>query len=138
MTSSKETTSIPWFPTDYLFACIDDAEEAARAAAELKSLGLHAQDMALVPGKEAVEDIESACEQCNLALRVLRFLWKFTVDEGIIFLDYAEEAESGHNILAVHIVDSGQLEKARQILFAHHAHRAEYWGHHGTITQLAP
>jgi hypothetical protein len=69
---------------------------------------------------------------------VLRFLWKFTVDEGIIFLDYSEEAESGHNILAVHIVDANKLEKARQILFSHHAHLVEYWGHHGTITQLSP
>jgi hypothetical protein len=138
MTNPPQTTSIPWFPTDYLFACIDDAQEAARAAAELKGLGFHAQDLALVPGKEAVETVETACEHCNLALRVLRFLWKFTVDEGLIFLDYSEEAESGHNLLAIHVVDSGQLEQARQVLSAHHAHVIECWGHHGTITRLLP
>ncbi len=129
-------TGIPWFPSDYIFACIDNPGDAAAAARALHEAGFHAEQIQLLSGEAALQRIETECEQCNLVQRALRFLWRWTTDEGVVMQDLAEEAHAGHNIVAVHVTAPERARDANRILAAHHAHRVEYWGHHGVLTQL--
>ena len=138
MPEGGKEPGFPWFPTDYIFACIDNREEAARAVQDLRGAGFHAEDVYLVGGQEATTRIEIACEHCNLVLRALRFLWKFMSDEGLLLQDYATEARAGHSILAVHVTEPDRVEEVRRILAKHHARRMEYWSHNAVITELAP
>jgi hypothetical protein len=45
MTATREETEIPWFPTDYVFACIDSPAGAASAAQRLRDSGFHAEEV---------------------------------------------------------------------------------------------
>jgi hypothetical protein len=136
MTASGESR-IPWFPTDYIFACIDSPAAAAAAARELRQAGFHAEELQLLSGEEALERLEIECEHCNLVQRVLRFIWRTATDEGSIVEDLAEEAHRGHSILAVHVTSREKLADAYEVLANYHAHRVEYWGHHGVMTHLS-
>jgi hypothetical protein len=128
---------IPWFPTDYIFACIDNPSGAAVAAQKLREAGFHAEEVQLLSGEEALERVDIECEHCNLVQRVLRFIWKAMTDEGTILEDMAREAHAGHSLLAVHVTSRDRADEAYRILAEYDAHRVEYWGHHGVITRLS-
>lgn len=134
---AREDTGIPWFPTDYIFACIDNPSGAADAARKLKDAGFHAEEVHFVSGDEALQRIDIECEQCNLVQRVLRFIWRTMTDEGTILEEMAEEARAGHSIVAVHVTSRERVDEAYVILAEHDAHRVEYWGHHGVMSHLS-
>jgi hypothetical protein len=137
MTARREETEIPWFPTDYIFACINNAAGAAAAARELREAGFHAEEVKLVTGEEALKRVEIECEQCNLVQRVFRFIWKQFTEEGRMMEDLEEEAHAGHSIIAVHVTSRDRVEDAYRILDRAGAHRVEYWGHHGVQSHLS-
>lgn len=133
-----EQTTLPWLLSDYVIACIDRQTEAQHASRRLREAGFHAEDVQLVKGKEVIKRVDTACDQCNFAIHLLRLLWLVMTDEGVILQDYVDEARAGHNLLAIHVTDSNRLHEVRRILHEHHAHRVEYWDGSGTITQLLP
>jgi hypothetical protein len=135
--TNEPQTHIPWFPTDYIFACINSSAGAASAARKLREAGFHAEEVKYLSGDEALERIEIECEHCNLVQRVLRFIWKAFTDEGTIMDELAQEARAGHAIVAVHVPSQDKVDEAYQILAEYDAHRVEYWGHHGTMTHLS-
>lgn len=136
MADESEKLKIPWIPTDYIFACIDDPANAAKAAESLRTAGFHAQDVHVLNGNEFLDLMKEQCEQCDILTRFFRFIWKWGTEEGLTFSDFADEAKKGHTIVVVHVVKPEGVSEVRRILDEHMAHRIEYWGHHGTQTLL--
>lgn len=134
MTTETEQLKIPWIPTDYIFACIDNAENASGAVNSLRAAGYHAHDLHVFSGQEFINLMEEQCEHCDILTRFFRFIWKWGTEEGLTFVDFADEAKAGHTIVAVHVLKPEGVEEVRRILDEHLAHRIEYWGHHGTQT----
>ena len=137
VTKSRELQTT-WYPTNHIFAVIEDPGEARSAAEELRNAGFDAGCVQLFQGNEAKERINVACRNCNPAKRVLRFLWRFATLEGLLLREYEEAGMAGRQILALCVSSRDQVEQARRILIKHRARQIEYFGDRvrGSIAHL--
>lgn len=117
-----------WYPHNYLIAVIDDRAEAERAAQALSSAGWPENDIRLFPGKIVATQLEQLEERRSLPEKLAADVRHYVSDEGVMAEDYEEDARLGHHILAVYTPDDDQVEQARALLAAHHAHSIEHFG----------
>ncbi len=140
MASKHINLQTPWFPSNYIMAVINEPEDAVAAVAALENdEGVHAEHILLLHGKEAVECIDIKCEDCGLLKQMLRLFWRFVTYEGYLLSEYEEAGRAGSHVLALHMPQPDHLERARDIMTAHHAYRIEYFEQKAirTMTQLA-
>ena len=121
-----------WFPFNYVMAIIDSDMDANAAVADFRTSGFHAEDVQNLSGP-ASKELDVECENCNIVHRMIRFLWRYVTTEGLEYARYEEEGKAGHHILAIHLQQPDQVEKARAILVAHNAHEFD---RRGTMTTL--
>ncbi len=124
-----------WHTENYLAAVIDDLADAERATAELQQAGWAPTDVRLFRGKPTAQKIDTIAEHRSAPTRIAAAVRGASSEEGPISELYEQEAEQGHQIVAVYADNEEQMERARQILAAHQAHAIEYFGS-WTITDL--
>jgi hypothetical protein len=117
-----------WHTENYVAAVIDDLHKAERAVAELEQAGWEAKDVRLFQGKPVAEKIDTIEEHRSVPTRIASALRGATSEEGPISEEYEQEAEAGHQIIAVYTPDEEQVERVRRILAGHQAHAIEYFG----------
>jgi hypothetical protein len=117
-----------WHTEQYIAAVINDPHQAEQARQALEQAGWKPEDVRLVRGKPAAEQIETIEEHRSLPERLGAAVRGTTSEEGPISEAYEDEAEQGHQILAAYATDPQQVEQARQILAQHQAHDVEYFG----------
>lgn len=105
-------------PHDQVLAAIADPVEARRAAAALGRAGFTDDAIALL-GPEDVLRHEREQAASPIA-RMLAALRDTVSEDGRHAQAYLSEARLGHWILGVHTPDRDQVERARNVLAAHH------------------
>lgn len=120
---------ILWYPYDYVFAVMDDHQEALKAVEDLRNAGFHAESVRLLHGEDTVDYIDAECRHCNLIQHIARVLWRVMTTEGVSLSEYEEEGKAGRDVLAVHTEREEEAHKAGAILRAHNARHIEYYEH---------
>jgi hypothetical protein len=121
-----------FYPTGYITAVTHGRPQAEAAQTALQEAGF--DDIRIW----SAEDVQ-ARHQAFLSQRsmIQRISAAFAADEKLVLDDYLQAAEEGHTFLTVHIPDEAQVNQARDILVAHHAHQMHYYSPIG-ITDLTP
>ncbi len=117
-----------WHADNYVAAVIDDLAAAERAVSGLRQAGWKSDDVRLVRGKPATQQIERIEGQRSVPTRITAAVRGATSEEGSISKMYEAEAEQGHQLVAVYADSPEQVERARRILAEHGAHAIEYFG----------
>jgi hypothetical protein len=123
-----------WYPNDYIFAVIDNHEDAERAVSDLRKAGFHADNVRLLHGGESMEYIDAGCQHCNFFQQLLRAVWRVATVEGMTLSELEDEGRSGRDVIAVHLENREQVETARDILSIHNARHIEHF-QHGTTSE---
>jgi|SRR5579859_1234315 len=117
-----------WHTENYIVAVIDDLTEAEQAVAELQQGDWQPADVRLFRGKPSARQIGAIEEHRSAPARLAAAVRGASSEEGPISELYEQEAQQGHQIVAVYAADDEQVERARRILAAHQAHAIEYFG----------
>lgn len=115
-----------WNPRGCLVSVIDDPMEAARASLAMRRAGFDAEDVRLAPSRELLERADAPAGHNPIA-RVLRRLFSLG-DEGILGVDYLDEARRGHHLLIVHALHEELRARAHAVMAQHRAHAIRYYG----------
>lgn len=105
---------------NYVIAVIDTPEEAQHTADALKAKGFVATDI-VVSSPLQRGTPESQAKQGTLADEPSPTQFNLT-EEGLDQEEYATERRRGHVVIQVQAKKDEQVERAREILAAHHAH----------------
>jgi hypothetical protein len=117
-----------WHSEDYMIAVIDDLAEAEQAEEALWRAGWATEDTRLFRGYEIARHIDAIQKRRRIAERIAALAREMTSYESILGEDYQQEVLLGHQILAVYTPGPEQIEQARSLLLAHHAHDIEHFG----------
>src|SRR6266581_1044558 len=120
----SKTLSGAIYPTGYVTAIID-----------LQKVGFDIKDIVLVTNDQAARIVNEYDQKHNLLKSLMSVLASLTSDEGDYYTFYANEVKKGHHILNVRASDDEHINRARDILKAHHAHVIKHFGRL-TITNL--
>ncbi len=122
-------TGNPAHFSEYVIAVVDRHEEARRAAAALQAAGFSQDDIVLSPeaGQSTILLQASEGMEESLAEPPTTGEELFT-EEGIDQELYATERAQGHVIVRIHTAKDEQVETARAVLAAHHAHAIRHVG----------
>ena len=127
-----ETLFGTFYPTGYITAVTHARTDAEAAQTVLQEAGF--SDIRIWSGKEVQERHQAFLDQRSIAQRIGA---AFAADEKLALDDYLQAADEGHTFLTVHVPDDTQVNRARDILIAHHSHQMHYYGPIG-ITDLTP
>ena len=117
------------YPTDNLFAIIDNIDNAQKALQALSAVGF-ADEIQVFHGEEGALRIDASGAKHGRLAQLRRLHQQVTVER-----EHAERYEQtvlqGHCVIAVHISDLERLEQARQILKEYGGHFINYYGRFG-------
>ena len=122
------TSSGVLYPTDDIIAVIADHSEAERAVQALVDAGIPSADINLLEGKQVLQLERESQERQTLLGRVGTFIAFLMSDEGEYQQQYVDEAAKGHHIVVIHAQEREVVERARDVLVAHHARYARHYG----------
>jgi hypothetical protein len=112
------------FPRKYIRCVIDDLRSGVEAVLELRTAGFAPEDIHIWSCWDYEEVvIQQRQRQGSLAKMFTRMLSLIDTNMEDAYLD---ESRQGHHILAVRLSGSEQIEPARVLLAAHHAHLIKY------------
>jgi hypothetical protein len=116
------TSDIP-HTANYVIAVIDSHEEAQRATDALHAVGFADDAVALSPEAKACSTplVKSPAMEGSLGEPPTEAEKLFT-EEGLNQEEYAEERLQCHVVLRINTAGHEQVEWARRVLAAHHAH----------------
>jgi hypothetical protein len=127
-----ETLFGTFYPTGYIVAVTDARDDAEAAQAELVQAGF--TELRIWSAAEVQERHQAFLDQRSLLQRIGSAV---AADEKLVLDEYLQSAQDDHTFLTVHIPNADQVNQARDILVAHHAHQVHYYGAVG-ITDLTP
>ena len=116
------TSGIP-HTANYVIAVIDNHEEAQRATDALHTIGFAYDAVALSPEAKACSTplVKSRAMQGSLG-EPPNEAGKLFTEEGLDQEEYAEQRLQCHVVLRINTAGHEQVEQARRVLAAHHAH----------------
>lgn len=113
-------------PHDQVLAAIAEPEEARRAVAALGRAGFADDAIALLSPEDVLRHERE--EARSPIARLLAGLRDTVSEDGRHAQAYLSEARLGHWILGVHTSDADQVERAREVLAAHHGIAIKQFG----------
>jgi hypothetical protein len=115
-------------PRNQVYAIIDDAENARRAAKELNIIGIEPANIGLLIGKEDATKLDAATGEHGFLAKVARIGLELG-DRDTDYLAYYHRAlVQGYAIIAVVTHDHATRGKVRTLLKTYGAHAMTYFG----------
>lgn len=114
------------YPTDCMFAVIDEAGEAQSAIAELRASGLDDHAVSSFSGESGAIRIDARGSRHGLFASLIRVSQAMSMDASQA-QQYENEARAGHTVIAIHGADTATRERSRATLKAHGAHYMNYY-----------
>lgn len=112
------------YPTDSLFAVIDEPAEAGAVMAELEGAGIGKESVLAFAGDAGAAEIDGDGVNHGLLARAVRIAQAVSMDADQTHR-YENEARAGHTVIAVH--GAASKAPALNIFKAHHGHFINYY-----------
>jgi len=114
------------YPTDHMFAVVNEASAAGEAFAALQAVGIEDDDLSTFTGNAGAIRIDASGTHHGIFARLLRVAQAMSMD-GDQSQRYEDEARKGHTVIAVHSADPVVRQRALQILKSHGGHYINYY-----------
>lgn len=111
---------------NHIVGVIDDAAAAAKVAEELVAAGY--EPPAVLTGEEGARQLDTKGDGSNVFARLIDKVQDHLSEATNYIKQYADEARSGHNVVAVAAKDRDLAERAKQILDRNGAHNVRFFG----------
>ena len=120
------------YPTDRMLAVVDDAGQAAAAAAAIRAAGIPDRDITLLRGSEGADRLDGT-GAANGVLARIRRLTSFTVmDQLVDMAAYERAVRDGSVVLMVRVRGDALKAAVLALLREHGAHFINYYGRFAT------
>jgi hypothetical protein len=129
---SDETRGVP---DNDVVAVITGRDSVRAAVEELRREGFPEEDIRVLRGEAAVEEMEQPAKGVTPIARIAQYIFS---EEGQYLEEYKEAAEAGGEIVAVHVEDKDRAELASEILAAHHATNVKFFGRFAITEMTLP
>src|SRR5215210_4368587 len=121
------------YPTDHLLAVVDDAADAAAAAASLAGAGFATKDITILRGSEGAARLEPSGGTTGRWTRLLRAVQYVAMDQMPDFPAYVAALRDGRAIVAVKVPGDHRIRvNARDVLEQHRGHFINVFGRYAT------
>lgn len=114
-----------YYPKHYVVAAIDDPARASRALSALGAAGFTDAVAQICPGDQFLANWNDFTEHRSLLERAADL---FPAEEQTAIEEYVAEAERGASFVTVHVADSGERARARDVLRDHGGHAMRHYG----------
>lgn len=114
------------YPTDQLFAIVDDSGETGRAIPALRAAGIEEDGISSFRGEAGAVRIDASGSHHGLFARLVRVSQAMSMD-GDQSQRYEDEARSGHTVIAASAPATEVPDRALGILKAHGGHYINYY-----------
>ena len=125
------------YPAGWTLSVIGDSAAADAALAELTESGVRADDVIVLSGAGAAEQIARLGTSTGLAARLRRGVQFVTMDQMPDLHVYELAIEQGHPIVGIRVADTENRRGAIEILRRHGAHFINRFGDWAT-EEIAP
>ena len=116
------------YPAGWTLSVLPDATAAQAAAEELGSSGVRADDLILLAGPEARDQMSRLGTSSGVAGRIRRSMQFLTMDQMPDLHVYELALDKGHALVGVRIVDAEHRRAAVGVLQRHGAHFINRFG----------
>ena len=125
------------YPAGWTLSVIGDANAAHAAVAELAEAGVGANDVIVLSGADAADQITKLGTSTGVAARIRRGVQFVTMDQMPDLHVYELAMEQGHPLLGIRVADPQRRISAIEILKRHGAHFINRFGDWAT-EEIAP
>jgi hypothetical protein len=122
------TRSFIGYPAGWTLSVIGDSEAAEAALAELAEAGVQADDVIVLSGAGAADQITKLGTSTGMAARIRRGVQFVTMDQMPDLHVYELAMEQGHPLLGIRVADTEKRRRAIEILRRHGAHFINRFG----------
>jgi DNA-binding LacI/PurR family transcriptional regulator len=136
VTSGGSRADLEPYPTDHVYAVIDDAEGARDAVEALLAVGHASEDVTLLCGPQGLELLDPDGSRHGRVGRVIRTVQNFGPEREQL-RQIEDELGRGHFAVGVHVVDAAQKDQAAGLLLEHGGHYVHHYGP-WVIERIAP
>lgn len=113
---------------NWVVSIIDDPTEADRAVDALRAAGVPGENIHILHGQKAL-DVAQAHEDAKNPIAKLISAWgRASTDPGTAEEEYLDAARQGHSLVNVRAASPEDVQRAREVLLAHHAHHVKHFG----------
>lgn len=113
---------------NWVVGVIDDAVEADRASVAARAAGFSDDDVLVLHGQQALDLAKAKEDAMNPLKRLLTAWGNVSTDPGTAEEEYIEAARNGHSLVNVRAEAPEDVQRAREVLLAHHAHDVKHFG----------
>ena len=113
---------------NWVVGIIDDPAEAGRAADALRNAGILDDDVMVLHGQEALDLAQAKEDAKNPIAKVIAAWGRVSTDPGTAEEEYLDAARQGHSLVNVRAESPEDVQRAREVLLAHHAHHVKHFG----------
>ena len=116
------------YPIDSILAVLPDAPAAAAAAAELRALGAHDDDITILRGPEGADRLDGTGAANGIGARLRRVV-SFTVMDQLVDMALYEHAVRGGQVVLM--LRDRDIERRAAAVAALRGHGAHFINHYG-------
>jgi hypothetical protein len=119
------------YPAGWTLSLFDDADTDT-VVAELKAMGLTADELIVLSGPDARDGMERLGAASGIVARMRRGLQQLTTDQMPDLHVYEEALDDGRAIVGIHIADAGRRHAAIVAIRRHGGHFVNRFGNWAT------